>query len=78
DGAFGQDFLLVADVEPAEKETPPKLAIEAVWAGDDPYLVAGGRRFFVGAAIGDGWTIGRIGAGEITFKRGDRSFSLTL
>lgn len=78
DGAFGQDLLLVANVEPAEKATPPKLAIEAVWAGDDPYLVAGGRRFFVGAHIGDGWTIGRIGSDEITFKRGGKSFSLTL
>ena len=78
DGAFGRDYLLQAEVEPAEKATPPKLAIEAVWVGDDPYLVAGGRRFFVGAPIGDGWTIGRIGAGEIVFKRDGKSFSLTL
>lgn len=78
DGAFGQDVLLMADVEAVEKETPPKLAIEAVWSGDDPYLVAGGRRFFEGASIGDGWMIERIGADEITFKRGDASFSLAL
>lgn len=78
DSAFGQDFLLVANVEPAEQQTPPKLAIEAVWSGDDPYLIAGGRRFFVGAPIGDGWTIDRIGPEEIAFKRGDKSFSLSL
>lgn len=78
DGAFGQDYLLQAHVEPAEKAEPPKLAIEAVWVGDDPYLVAGGRRFFVGASIGDGWTIGRIGSSEIVFKRDGKSFSLTL
>ncbi len=78
DGAFGRDFLLVADIEPAEEETPPSLAIEAVWSGDDPYLIAGGQRFAVGAHVGDGWMIDRIAADEITFKRGDRSFSLTL
>lgn len=78
DGAFGRDFLLVAEVEPAEQETPPNLAIEAVWSGEDPYLIAGGQRFAVGAHVGDGWMIDRIAADEITFKRGDRSFSLTL
>lgn len=78
DGAFGRDFLLVAEIEPAVKETPPNLAIEAVWSGEDPYLIAGGQRFAVGAHVGDGWMIERIGTDEITFKRGDRSFSLTL
>ncbi|MDH3664935.1 MAG: hypothetical protein OEU92_33805, partial [Alphaproteobacteria bacterium] len=78
DSAFGQDFLLVANVEPAEQQTPPKLAIEAVWSGDDAYLIAGGRRFSVGAHVGDGWIIDRIGPEEITFKRGGKAFSLGL
>ncbi|MGI9420111.1 MAG: SctD/MshK family protein [Geminicoccaceae bacterium] len=78
DGAFGQNVIMVASVEPVEAAEPPKLAIEAVWSGEDPYLIAGGQRFFVGAHIGDGWTIDRIGADEITFKRGGKSFSLAL
>ena len=78
DGAFGQEILMVATVEPVEAPEPPKLAIEAVWMGEDPYLIAGGQRFFVGAHIGDGWTIDQIDAEEITFRRGDKSFSLTL
>lgn len=78
DGTYGRDFLLVATIEPAKNETPPDLAIEAVWSGDDPYLVAGGQRFFVGAHVGDGWTIERIGSDEIRFKRNGKSFSLTL
>lgn len=78
DSTFGQDVLLVAAVDAVENREPPLLAIEAVWSGDDPYLIAGGKRFFVGAAIGDGWTIERIDGGEITFKRGNRTFSLTL
>lgn len=78
DGAFGQNVLMVATVEAVQAAEPPQLAIEAVWSGEDPYLIAGGQRFLVGAHIGDGWTIDRIGADEITFKRGDKSFSLTL
>lgn len=78
DTTYGQDILLVATVEPAEPATPPDLAIEAVWSGEKPYLIAGGRRFFVGNEVGDGWSIEHIGAEEITFRRGDKSFSLTL
>lgn len=78
DGIYGQELLLVADIEPARVQEPPKLAIEAVWSGKDPYLIAGGQRFAVGAHVGDGWTIGRIEAKEITFTRGSKSFSLTL
>ncbi|MGI9505529.1 MAG: SctD/MshK family protein, partial [Geminicoccaceae bacterium] len=78
DSTFGQNVLLVAAVDAVENREPPALAIEAVWSGDDPYLIAGGKRFFVGAAIGDGWTIERIDGSEITFKRGNRTFSLTL
>jgi hypothetical protein len=78
DGAFGQQFIMVADVKEAKEERPPRLAIEAIWLGDKPYVMAGGQRFHVGAAIGDGWMVEHIGSDEITFKRGDKSFSLSL
>ncbi|MGI9435281.1 MAG: SctD/MshK family protein [Geminicoccaceae bacterium] len=71
-------FLLVSEVAPAEKQEPPQLAIEAVWLGDTPYLLAGGHRFHQGAAIGEGWVVEHIGADEIKLKRGDQLFSLTL
>ena len=78
DSEFGQAFMLVADVVVEDKKEPPKLAIEAVWLGDRAYLLAGGRRFHEGSAIGDGWMVERIRTGEIVFRRGDRTFSLTL
>jgi len=78
DTSFGQKFLLVASIEAAEPAAPPDLAIEAIWSGDEPFLIAGGERFVVGAAVGDGWVIERIGPAAITFKRGDKIFSLTL
>ena len=78
DGEFGRDVSLVTNVSAEEEIEPPKLAIEAIWAGDDPYLMAGGRRYFEGANIGDGWTIEQINPEEITLRRGDQSFSITL
>lgn len=78
DTEYGRKFLLVSEVTAAEKQEPPKLAIEAVWVGDKPYLMAGGRRFHEGDAIGEGWKIERIVADEIKLRRGDQLFSLTL
>ncbi|MEM9442303.1 MAG: FHA domain-containing protein [Pseudomonadota bacterium] len=78
DGTFSRNFLLDAIVEPAVAVEPPKLAIEAIWSGDKPYLIAGGKRFFIGHQIGDGWMIEHIASNEIVFKRGDKSFSLAL
>lgn len=78
DGEYGRDVSLVPQVEPAEKAKPPALAIEAIWAGETPYLMAGGRRYFEGAKIGDGWTIESIKPEQITLSRGDQSFSITL
>jgi len=78
DGEYGRDVSLIPDVSPAEEVEPPKLAIEAIWAGDDPYIMAGGRRYFEGASIGDGWTVEQIRPEQITLRRGDQSFSITL
>ncbi len=78
DGAFGRDVPLVPRIDVAEKAEPPELAIEAVWAGQTPYLVAGGQRYFEGKNIGDGWTIEQIKAEQIILRRGDQTFSITL
>lgn len=78
DGEYGRDVSLVPDVAAAEEVEPPQLAIEAIWAGDDPYIMAGGRRYFEGARIGDGWAIEQIRPEQITLRRGDQSFSITL
>ena len=78
DGAFGQEFMLVTDVQEEVLKEPPKLAIEAIWLGDQPYLMAGGQRFHEGSAVGDGWMVEQIRTDEIIFRRGDRTFSLTL
>ncbi len=78
DGEYGGAVSLISEVSASEKVEPPKLAIEAIWAGDDPYIMAGGRRYFEGAKIGEGWTVEQIRPEQITLRRGDQSFSITL
>ena len=78
DSEYGSRVSLIPDIEEIEKRKPPRLAIEAIWTGDDPYLMAGGQRYFEGADLGDGWTIERISPEEITLRHGDQSLSITM
>lgn len=78
DGEIGHLVSLVSNVETAAKIEPPKLAIEAIWTGERPYLMAGGQRYFEGASLGDGWEIEQIETEQITIRRGDQIFSITL
>lgn len=78
DGEYGRHVPLMPSVEASEEVEPPKLAIEAVWAGDGPYLMAGGRRYFEGTDIGGGWRIDVIRAEQITLRRGDQTYAITL
>ena len=78
DDEIGHLISLVSNVEAAEEIKPPKLAIEAIWTGERPYLMAGGQRYFEGASLGDGWKIEQIKAEQITIRRGDHTFSITL
>lgn len=78
DGAYGHRIPLMTAVDASEKLEPPKLAIEAIWTGDKPYLMAGSRRYVEGADIGNGWTIDQIDAEQIILRQGDRTFAITL
>ncbi len=78
DSDYGHLVPLVPNIAAAEKIEPPKLSIEAIWTGDTPYLMAGGRRYVEGVKIGDGWLIERIQPEEIVLRRGDQTYSITL
>lgn len=55
----------------------PKLAIQSAWLGDVPYIIDGsGDKLFVGANIGDGWTIGSIEPGRVNVSRARRHASI--
>ncbi len=79
DEHYGGWLPLIADVRLAEAAQPPAVAIQALWLGAEPYLVAGdGRRYGVGAVLIDGWRIEAIGRDQVTLRRGEQLFSLTL
>ncbi len=78
DSTYGHKIPLMPNVGAREKVKPPKLAIEAIWVGSSPYLMAGGRRYFEGADLGNGWRIDRIDAEQITLRRGDQTYAISL
>lgn len=79
DAAHGGRIQLGSDVRVAQREEGPKIALQAVWLGEDPYvLTADGGRHHQGAFLDNGWTIRSISEGGVTFVRGERSFTLTF
>ena len=49
----------------------------AVWAGASPYVVDDhGDKLFIGAAIGGGWTIQAIQAGNVVVQNGQQKVAI--
>ena len=75
DGRYGNAMVMVERFD-APGALPP-LRIAAVWAGAHPYVVDDhGERLHPGAAIGDGWFVGRIEPGSVLANRGPQAVSL--
>ena len=75
DGRYGNGVVMVERFD-APGALPP-LRIAAVWAGAHPYVVDDhGQRLHPGAAIGDGWFVGRIESGSVLANRGAQTVSL--
>lgn len=63
----------------AQREDGPKVSLQAVWLGEQPYvLTADGGRHHQGAFLDNGWTIRSITKEGITFVRGERHVTLTF
>lgn len=79
DAAHGGRLQLGSEVRVAQQEEEPKVALQAVWLGEDPYvLTTDGRRHHQGAFLDNGWTVRSITKDGVTFVRGERSFTLTF
>jgi type III secretion protein D len=80
DGSFGQEVILQSEVTiaPVKARSAP-IGIQAVWAGRRPYLIDDhGEKYFEGAMLKDGWTIGKIEEKKVTLTRKDEVLSLQL
>ncbi|MGX1789177.1 SctD/MshK family protein [Bosea sp. NPDC055332] len=79
DAAHGGRLQLGSEVRVAQQEEGPKIALQAVWLGEHPYvLTTDGGRHHQGAFLDNGWTVRSITRDGVTFVRGERKFTLTF
>ncbi|MBT2297566.1 SctD/MshK family protein [Pseudomonas fluorescens] len=79
DGRFGQQVMLLPDVLARNETTRPRVRFQAVWFGDNPYVINdNGERLFPGAVLNDNWRLERIESDEVILARGEERFTLTL
>lgn len=79
DQHYGGSQVLISEVRPGLALDAPAFQFQAVWFGDNPYVIdARGERLHPGAALQEGWVLAEIGDDRVTVRRGSDEFSLTL
>ena len=78
DQNYGGRILLHANLT-AAASARPALVPQAVWTGDNPYVVtATGERATEGTVFQDGWTLDRITPGRLILHRAGQAVALTF
>ncbi|MFE0756141.1 FHA domain-containing protein [Inquilinus sp. NPDC058860] len=80
DRTFASSALLASEVTTGAGSGAPELVIQAVWTGDNPYLITHtGSKYFEGADLGGGWSVDTIRADAVTLRsRAGQSFVMVL
>lgn len=79
DQRYGSHQVLISNATPSVEPNRPAFRFQAVWLGDNPYVInATGERLYPGAAISEGWILAEIAADGLTLRRGADEMSLTL
>lgn len=79
DKRYGQQWVLNANVTQSTAAATPQVRFQAVWFGNNPYVVDGrGRHLYPGAALEDNWLLERIESNQVLLVRGDERFTFTL
>ncbi|MGM8930439.1 SctD/MshK family protein [Salinicola halophyticus] len=79
DQHYGSRTVLLNDAKPQQAPVQPDLRLQAVWLGENPYVIdSQGKRLYPGAALESGWVISTIQSDQIMLRRGDDQFALTL
>lgn len=79
DQRYGSHNVLLNDAKPQQAPAQPDLRLQAVWLGENPYVIDHqGKRLYPGAALESGWVISAIQSDQIMLRRGDDQFVLTL
>ncbi|MGE7991674.1 SctD/MshK family protein [Pseudomonas sp. NPDC089554] len=79
DHRFGQQVMLHSQVTVHADVAKPRVYFQAVWFGENPYVVGeGGKRLYPDAPLSDGWVLERIDSNQVVLARGEERFTLTL
>lgn len=79
DGEYGSSHVLVSSVMLRKAPVSPRVRFQAVWLGQDPYVVSeSGTRLYPGASLDDGWVLKGIEPQRIVLSRNGHEFALTL
>lgn len=80
DSHYGRYFVLhSSDVAVRAPGAQPKVHFQAVWFGENPYVIdSTGKRLVPGAPLSDGWVIKDIKNEMVELARGDENFFFTL
>lgn len=80
DSHYGRHFVLHSnDVAVRAPGAQPKVHFQAVWFGENPYVIdSTGTRLVAGAPLTDGWVIKDIKNEMVELARGDENFYFTL
>lgn len=79
DETYGRTHLLHGAVRLREVLSPPRVRFQAIWTGDNPYVVGErGQRLYPGAAVAGGWVLKGIEPEGVILARDGQEFSLTL
>ncbi|MEM7641680.1 MAG: FHA domain-containing protein [Pseudomonadota bacterium] len=80
DAAFPEATLIANRVAfvpvDAKPLTPPQ--IQSVWYVGQPHIMVGGRAFYPGDAVGDGWTLVELSLERAAFDYGGSRFEVRL
>ena len=80
DRTFASSALLASEVATGAASGAPEIVIQAVWTGDNPYLITHtGSKYFEGADLGGGWSVDKIRSDAVTLRsRTGQSFVMVL
>ena len=77
DQKFGAHVALASAVMIGNAQQAPRLMLQAIWYGEQPYVIAAdGARYHEGAFTDDGWTVKHIGDTELLLTKGGATVAL--
>jgi anti-sigma28 factor (negative regulator of flagellin synthesis) len=78
DQTYGSRIVLTANIADGDGRTKPRLQLQAIWYGDQPYIVtAEGERYYQGAVLDNGWIVREIAADHLLLARDGDTVALT-